>query len=405
MPFILRQVPTVSANFADVRQTMVGFGGHDRNVPALSDPQADLFFDQTAGIGLSVLGGGMEPDGTPSSSYANMTKAAARGAKIIARPWTAPKADKDNGTFENGGHLLPGSYFTWATRLAGYQASMQSNAGVDLYALGVQNEPDFSAPYDSMLYTTTEMVDFLNVLGPMVSGLSPRPLIILPETANWDNSQAYATAVLADITARNYLDIGGAHQYSGTPATVATGKPTWQTEMSYFSNFDATMVNALVMAADIHSALTVANVAVWMWWELIQQLGASPDDNQGLIGNAASNSTMTKRFYALGNWSKFVRPGYVRVGTSGSVSGVSLTAFRQPGSGAFVLVAVNANATPTVNTAVGLLGLGRTVTSVTPWVTDATRDLVAQAALPVSSGIFTMALPASSVTSFVGTGT
>ena len=35
-----------------------------------------------------------------------------------------------------------------------------------LYGVSAQNEPDFTASYASCLYTTEEMVAFLNVLGP-----------------------------------------------------------------------------------------------------------------------------------------------------------------------------------------------------------------------------------------------
>jgi glucuronoarabinoxylan endo-1,4-beta-xylanase len=266
----------------------------------------------------------------------------------------------------------------------------------------VQNEPDFSAGYSSMLYTSAEMVSFLKVLGPKLKALSPAPQILLPSVSNWDNGQSYLDAVIADSTAASYFDIASTHQYSGTVARFSGigTRSVWQTEMSYFSAFDATMTNALVMAADIHSAITTGNVTAWLYWWLIGQ----NLDNEGLIGNGTSSgadTTVTKRLYALGNWSKFVRPGYVRIGTTGTVSNVSLTAFKNPSTGAFAVVAINTGAAVTMT----LRLAGLTGSSVTPWVTDATRDLAAQAVVPVLNGLWSYSLPASSVTSFVGTGT
>src|SRR5258708_4022788 len=97
--------PVVSAdvivNAAGYLQTMDGFGAADVFLDALSDAHADLFFDVSTGIGLSILRIGINTSGTIMSAYSNPTKAAARGAKIWAAPWTAPGALKDNGSDTN----------------------------------------------------------------------------------------------------------------------------------------------------------------------------------------------------------------------------------------------------------------------------------------------------------------
>ena len=156
----------LAVNFNDVHQRIDGFGAADVWNPALTDAQADLFFSPSAGIGLSILRVGIDPNGNDLSAYSNATKAAARGAVVWAAPWTAPAAWKDNGSTTNGGHLLPADYDAWATRLTGFAGTLQQNAGVPLYGLSVQNEPDYTASYVSMLYTTQEMDNFVKVLGP-----------------------------------------------------------------------------------------------------------------------------------------------------------------------------------------------------------------------------------------------
>ncbi len=394
-------VADISATLSSVQQTIEGFGTADvfRDATPLSDALADTFFSTTAGIGLSILRTGIWSDGTSMSFYSNYVKAAARGAKIIASTWSAAAGQKDSGS-EFGGHLLSGSYSAWAGTLAAFQGLVQTNASVNLYALEVQNEPDMGSPNRSMPYTTAEMTNFVKVLGPLVAALTPRPLLVLPATSNWDTAASYVTAVLADGTAAPYLDRAVAHQYSGTPAVIHAGTATWQTEMASFDAFDASITNALVVAGWIHAALTSANVSMWCYWWMI----SNNTDNEGLIGNGTSSgadTTLTKRLYALGNWSKFVRPGYVRVDTTGAMSGVSLTAFTSS-DGHVVIVAINVNGSDVIAN-IGVSGLN--MPSMTPWVTDATRDLVAQAPVYARGNVATVTLPASSVTSLVGVGT
>jgi glucuronoarabinoxylan endo-1,4-beta-xylanase len=387
----------VVVNFNDVHQRIDGFGASDRGNPTLTDAQADLFFSSTNGIGLSILRVSMDPNGNDTSAYSNATKAAARGAVVWAAPWSAPGAWKDNGTTGNGGHLLPADYDAWASRLAGFATTMQKNAGVSLYAISVQNEPDYTAAWDTMLYTNQEMVNFVKVLGPKLAALNPRPNLMLPEVGGWGNAAGFTDAILADSVAAPYLNIVAAHQYGGVSGPSTTGKPIWETEMSSFESFDSSIGHALTVARWVHDAIVTGNVSAWHYWWLIGQ----NSDNEGVIGYNG-NTQLTKRLYALGNFSKFVRPGAMVVGTTGAPAGVSMTAYRHPTSGAIVIVAINQNGS---DTPVNITLSGQTLSSITPWVTSSTLDLAQQSSIGVSNGSFSATLSASSVTSFVGTGT
>lgn len=386
----------LTVNFSDVHQQIDGFGAADVWNDPLTDSLADLFFSQTNGIGLSILRMGIDSNGNSLSPYSDATKAAARGAIVWAAPWSAPGAWKDNGTTTNGGHLLAADYDAWATRLAGFAAKLQQNAGVPLYALSVQNEPDYTASYDSMLYSNQEMTNFVKVLGPKVAALNPRPKLMMPEVSSWGNAWGFSSSVLADSTAAQYLDIIGAHQYAGVSAPGTTARPIWETEQSSFEGFDPSINNALGVAKWIHDAITIGNVTAWHYWWLV---GLNTDD-EGLIGFSRNNQ-ITKRLYAVGNFSKFVRPGFVVVGTTGSVAGVSVTAYKNASTGAFVIVAINGNGSNTPLT-VSLNGLS--ASSVTPWETSSTFNLAQQSPVTVASGSFSTTLDAFSVTSFVGTG-
>jgi O-glycosyl hydrolase len=101
----------------------------------------------------------------------------------------------------------------------------------------------------------------------------------------------------------------------------------WQTETCIMSNDeeigggggkDLTMKTALYMARVIHHDLVYANASAWQWWLAVSNsdykdglIYANPDQSQ-LDGTF----TDSKLMWALGNFSRFVRPGAVRVGVS-----------------------------------------------------------------------------------------
>jgi glucuronoarabinoxylan endo-1,4-beta-xylanase len=105
-----------------------------------------------------------------------------------------------------------------------------------------------------------------------------------------------------------------------------------------------------------------------------------------------------KRLYTLGNFSKFIRPGYSRIGVSDD-GDVYVSAYKDASTGKFVIVVVNQGVSQAKT--FGLNGF--TATSVTPWVTSATRNLAQQPSVAVNGGSFIATLAAESVTTFVGT--
>ena len=79
--------------------------------------------------------------------------------------------------------------------------------------------------------------------------------------------------------------------------------------------------NGVAVAGWIHSALVVGEASAWLYW-WYQASG-----RQRRVGPHGS-STLTKRCYTLGNYSKFVRPGYVMVDVTGnSNTNLLLSAF------------------------------------------------------------------------------
>ena len=102
----------------------------------------------------------------------------------------------------------------------------------------------------------------------------------------------------------------------------------------------------------------------------------------------------------MGNFSRFVRPGFMRVSTSGTVpSGVQLSAYVNPADGTVAIVAINGNGS---STPLSVYVSGIVPCTMTPWVTSATDNIASKTAITVANARFSTSLEASSVTTFVG---
>ena len=148
----------------------------------------------------------------------------------------------------------------------------------------------------------------------------------------------------------------------------------------------------------IHDHLVFGDVSAWHYWWLKD---TAPDN--GALMNAGQ---LTRRAYTLGNWSRFVRPGFVRVdATPNPQFEVFVSAFAgptsgDPTSGRVVIVAINQN---TVDAEQAFSISGSVLPAVvTPWITSATLALWPAPAVPVTDAAFTFTLPSRSVTTFVG---
>lgn len=389
---------TVTVDSSVVYQQIDGFGASSAFTgDGITSSQADLFWSTTNGVGLSLLRVEIEPDGT-YPGFATMQKAQAHGVKIWGTPWSPPASMKTNGTTTNGGSLIASDYQAYADYLANYVLTLKKSYGIDLYALSLQNEPEHVATWESCIWTGQQFHDFLlNNLLPSLTKNGVTAKIIMPEEGSWIFD--LATTTLNDpVTAAGVSIIAG-HDYNQAaaapyPLGQNQGKRLWETEVSTFTTFDPSISDALVWGQEIHDWMTVANANAWHYWWL---MGNSSGDNEGLVSQSGQ---VSKRLYVMGNFSKFARPGYVRIGaTSTPVSGVSISAYKDPNSGTFAIVAINHNGS---SVPLNFTLSGLTPSSVTAWITSATLDLAQQPSMPVGGSTFSFALPASSVTTFAG---
>jgi glucuronoarabinoxylan endo-1,4-beta-xylanase len=305
----------------------------------------------------------------------------------------------------NGGSLLDAHRPDWANSLASFASSMAAQ-GVPLLAVSAQNEPNYTASWDTCRYTPTQMVTFIrDFLGPAMAALSPPVPVMAPETQGWDQFSKYADPLMGDSTALAAIGPIATHHYAGSPSVyapaAAANKVVWETEVSDPATYDANdpeIDSALRTAQLIHSDLAEGNVSAWHYWWLMP---SGTTSGYGSLALPQDNTTLALRAWALGNWSRFVRPGYVRVAaTETPQEYVSITAFTDTVSGRVVVVAINQAAYAVEQ---DFTISGGTATDLTPWVTSATQKLQAQSPIAAVDGTFSTTLPAQSITSFVGT--
>jgi glucuronoarabinoxylan endo-1,4-beta-xylanase len=409
------QVCTV--NWTNVHQRIDGFGASSAWRSTWSDAQADMFFSTNTGIGLSLLrnhitaASSTSASATPSTSeWSIMQKAQARGAKVWSAPWTPASGFKSNNGPNGGNYLGSGATVTnlnYASQLANYVYSMKITYGVNLYAISVQNEPDANVTtYEACKWTGQQIHDFTtNLYNALVAKGMGSTKIIIPESQNWSSNPGLYTPTLNDPTAAADVSIIANHNYvannqvgdTTTPAALSTsGKASWETEVSQIGgSYDGSINNAIYWAGRIHLFMTAAQANAWHYWWLISQ----NSDNEGLTDTSGNPA---KRMYVLGQWSRFVRPGYYRIGAT--TTGTALiSAYNNTSSSSsnFAIVAVNTNTSTAISQTFNLTNFP-TVSSVTPWITSATLSLANQTPVTVSGSSFTYTLPALSVVTFVG---
>jgi glucuronoarabinoxylan endo-1,4-beta-xylanase len=424
------QAQTATISWNNVDQVIDGFGAAT-NGRSLTPEQIAFFFSPGTGdLGLSLLRTVVPDDGSCSTVNAvcagevnNMRLAIANGARVWSTPWSPPASMKTNGSTicntgtgtpspgEPSGSLGRGSYPAYAAYLANYIQSLSSLYGIHLYALSVQNEPDVCPTYyDGAIWSAANLHDFIrNNLGPaFVSEGLTSTLIMMPESSAYGTLASLADTTMQDPEAAAYVGINAWHDYDDAASVInpyaAQNKRYWETEVSALPGigpslcagcWDPSIADALLWAQIVDNRMAVANANAWNWWVVI---GDTNNDNAALIG--PDQTTIPKRAYMLGNYSKFVRPGFYRIeATHAPQNGILVSAYKNPSNGSLVIVVINQNS---LSTPQRFTLDGTTVSSMTPWVTSANLNLIQQSDVAASRGSFAYSLAPLSITSFVG---
>ncbi len=417
----------------NVHQQIDGFGASSAYDGSWTTNQADILFSTNLGvvfsdnsstkytnngIGLSLLrnhivpAGNTSPGSTPTTVETSLMKwAQDRGARVWSTPWTpATGFKKTNDIYDslpitnpiNGGSFRGGTAtnLAYASQLANYVASMKNTYGVNLYAISIQNEPDASVnTYDACQWTNTFIHDFVtNLYNALAAQGLGSTKIILPESENWQDPRNLAGPAMSDPTVAAEVSIIADHNYDGANGPVpltktSFGKSLWETEVSQLSGEQNNIANGVYYAERVFLFLTVAQANAWHYWWIV------PFGSE--TGLMSQNAGPTKRMFTIGNYSRFVRPGYYRVDVANNNPVTAISAYKNTNSGNFAIVAIN----PDPVTVTQVFNLANfTASSVTPWITSTNLSLASQSPVAVANASFTYALPAMSVVTFVGQG-
>jgi len=441
---------TATVNWTDVHQVIDGFGASDAFTASysgtLSSAQQAFFFGTGSGqLGLSLLRVAVTNNDAAnagsctsvSSSCAgqsqyisDMQAVIANGGKVYATAFSPPPAYETNGSADcssgsGSGALATADYASYATWLANFVQSLQTEDSISLYAISVQNEPDQCQPYDSSIWSGANIDTFVKTnLGPTFSADGLSTLVFVPEGGSYSASTSLGATCGADSSCNQYVSGFNWHDYdaslSGTntvdadpyPTDWPSGKKYWETEAScgpnygpYFcqGGFHPDITNALNWGAIIDQRIAVDGANAWLYWLLADYNragGAATDTDESLMANSAGDGAVPLRAYVLGQYSKFVRPGYYRIdATHLPQSGVSVSAYQNAATNTLVVIATNYTGS-SVSQTFGITN-APSFTAMTPTVTSANLSLAAQPKVSVKSNSFTYTLPAQSITTFV----
>ena len=275
---------------------------------------------------------------------------------IMATPWSPPGWMKSSGSMI-GGSLNSGDYQVFADYLTKFVQAYDA-AGVPISLITAQNEPEYSpSNYPGSTFTAAQEASFIDSnLGPDLqkAGLSTK---IIAYDHNW-NDTSFPETVLGNSTAGPYTAGVAWHCYAGDPSAQTTvhdaypGKDTYFTECSgtQSANPASTFADSLdwqtenlIIGATRNWAKTVAT------WNMALNPSGGPSMNcttcTGVVtvDNSAGTATYNAEYYVLGQASKFVKPGAVRIGSNTFGSGnLEDVAFQNP-DGSDALIALNAD--------------------------------------------------------------
>ncbi|MEU3607462.1 glycoside hydrolase [Streptomyces sp. NPDC035033] len=320
--------------------------------------------------------------------------------RFFADAWSAPAFMKTNNSENDGGELRPEWRQAYANYLVQY-AKFYEREGIRITDLGFTNEPDWTATYASMRFTPQQAVDFLKVLGPTVRASGLKTELVCCDAAGWDRQVAYTEAIEADPEADKAVRTVTGHRYSG-PTTVPqpTDKHVWMSEWSpdgttWNENWDdGSGYDGLSVAADIQTTLTTGNANAYVYWT-----GASLGATRGLIqlANPGDDYRVSKRYWALAAFSRFIRPGAVRVPVTHADPALQVTAFRNA-DGSRVIEILN---TATTGTSAAFTLRGGHDRHPDAYVTDETRSITPADVASVHGTTLTATLAPRALTTIV----
>lgn len=310
-------------------------------------------------------------------------KISREGFKIIASPWTAPPWMKDNNDWR-GGKLLPEYRETWALYFSKYIDAYKKE-GINIWGITVENEPlGNNNNWESMHYSPEEMTAFVkDFLGPHLekSGMSAIKILGYDQNRG-EELENWANVMYKDEASSKYFDGIAVHWYASTydyfpaslqhayrlapakhiintEACVDADVPHWKDDDWYWSK-EATdwgwdwatekdkylhpkYVPVYRYANDIIGCLN-NHVDGWIDWNMVLNKQGGPNWFKNwctapvIVDEEKDEVYFTPLYYTLAHFSKFIRPGAVRIGFDNPDKDLIVTAAQNPDGSVAVVV-------------------------------------------------------------------
>ncbi|MFF0011991.1 glycoside hydrolase [Streptomyces sp. NPDC005374] len=356
--------------------------------------------------------------------------AAKYGVKdLIAFVNSAPAQWKTNAK-SCGGYLKAENTQDYAKYVADVTAHF-AGQGVKIDYISPFNEPTNSfddCGQEGMLVPVDQRDDIVRALGAEQQARHQRTGIIADESSSTVGFNTELPQWISQPDTAQYVDRLAHHTYNNPgddqrakvyETSKSVGKQSWSTEICCFGNggtgwaqeYDPTIDGGLNLSRIIYKDFATAHDSAFQWWvALSEMIGSDPlaknseGWNDGLIyydpdyaTNGNQTLYFTKRYYALGQYSKFVRPGSVAHNVTGVPDGVEVSTYDD--NGKWVVVANNHN---TTDTALNLHFNSSSPVRASKAVRTSATESWANVAKPaVKGGTASATLPARSITTYV----
>jgi|GEM_PF-83273 glucosylceramidase len=278
--------------------------------------------------------------------------------KIFGSPWSPLPWMKTNNNMENGGQLKPACYDVWASYIVKFVQAMD-DSGIPIWGLTMQNEPEAVQTWESCIYNPQQERDFLkNNLGPKLAQNNLDVKVMIWDH-NKDHMVIWADTIFRDTAAAKYAWGTGFHWYTGDQfdnvaathnsfpskhllATEEAGQPApgygdWTLAESYGHDIIGDLNNW---------------AEGWVDWNLVLDQNGLPrhDPNTGCAAAVITDFTndsvhYNPMYYYIAQFSKYIRPGAVRISCVNAVPNLEATTFVNS-DGRIVVVALNRTANP-----------------------------------------------------------
>lgn len=280
------------------------------------------------------------------------------GFKLFASPWSPPAWMKTTGKMNEGGKLKPECREAWARYYVRYIREYAKEQ-VPIWGITMQNEPEAVPPWDSCTYSPAEERDFVrDYLGPTMVKEGLGDVKIMVWDHNRDMMYERVAVILDDPKAAQYVWGTAFHWYlTDAFENVQRVHEAWPEKHLLFSEgcqeggphtgeWTLGERYARSMIKDLNHW-----TEGWVDWNMVLDEQGGPNH----VGNFCSAPILAdtrngevlyqSSYYYIGHFSKFVRPGAIRILAATTHDALEVTAFENP-DGQIAVIVLNRNEFP-----------------------------------------------------------